>query len=214
MAMAAGATSALAFAATTANAATVYASDVDWANNGTVGTSNDRDDATNALGAPDGAFLSLGLSDVGYTNPGFAVFSFDGMTFGAGSTTTAYEVTFNCSVRPSGACSYPESLAVLYGTDYAFGTHDAADLADFTYAGQLFNADAQSGASLIIPGTFTYIALVDTTLMNFPNSQSTDGFDVDAVGVSPVPVPAALPLMAGGLALGGMARRRAKKAKA
>ena len=194
-----------------ANAATVYATDIDWENNGTVGGNNDRDDETNALGAPDGDFLALGLSSLDGTNPGFAVFSFGGQTFGGGDV-TAYEVTFNCTVRQDGSCTYPESLAVYYGTDYAFGSHDFGDLADFSLAGEIFNADAQGGASLVIPGSFTYIALVDTTLTNFPGSPSTDGFDIDAVGVSAVPVPGAAALIVPGLIAGGLARRKAKTA--
>jgi hypothetical protein len=164
----AAAGTAMLFAAGAAEAATVWATDVDWSNNGTVPGSNDRDNPLNALGAPDGDFLALGLTNADGTNPGFAVFSFGGVTFGAGASATAYEVTFNCTLAADGSCTYPESMEVFYGTDYAFGSNDFSDLADFTSAGEIFNGDAQMGATLIIPGTFTYIALVDTTLANFP----------------------------------------------
>ena len=202
---------ALGLGAAAAQAGTVYATDVDWRNNGTVGSNNDRDDASNALGAPDEAFVSLGLTGADGTNPGFAVFAFGGRTFGGG-TATGYEVTFNCRVRADGSCTYPESAMVYYGTDYAFGSHDFADLADFTPAGEILNADAQGGASLVIPGSFAYIALVDTTLARFPGSPSTDGFDLDAIGVSAVPVPAAMLLFPAGAAGLAAARRRRRAA--
>ena len=190
-----------------ASAATVFATAVDWSNNGTVGGANDRDDASNALGAPDGDFLALGLTNADGSNPGFAVFAFDGQTFGGGDA-SVWELTFNCTPRQDGSCTYPESIDVYYGTDYAFGSHDFADLSDFTLAGTIFNADAQGGASLVIPGTFTYIALVDSTLANFGTSPSTDGFDVDSLGVNPVPVPGAALLFAPAIAGGLIARRR------
>ena len=194
-----------------AQAATGYATAHDWENNGTVGAQNDRDDETNALGAPDGDFLSLGLTEADGANPGFAVFGFGGLTYGEGSDVTAYEVTFNCTQAEDGSCTYPESLAVYYGTDYDFGSHDYSDLSDFTLAGEIFNGDAQGGASLLIPGSFTYIALVDTTLINFPNSPSTDGFDLDAIGVNPVPLPGAAALFVPALVAGGLARRKTKR---
>lgn len=203
---AAAATALFAFGA--ADAAVVYATDIDWQNNGTVGSSNDRDNPLNALGATDGKFTALGLSDPNGSNPGFAVFSFGGQTFN-GAAADIIEVTFNCRLQPSGACSYPESVAVYYGTDYAFGSHDYNDLADFTFAGELFNGNAQGGTSITIPGMFTYIALIDTSAANYPNGPSTDGFDIDSVSVNPVPVPGAAVLM-GSVLLAGAARRRKK----
>ena len=190
-----------------ASAATVFATAVDWSNDGTVGGANDRDDASNALGAPDGDFLTLGLTNADGTNPGFAVFAFDGLTFGQ-SDATLWEITFNCRPNAGGACNMPEAVDVYYGTGYAFGGGDFADLADFTLAGTIFNGDAQGGASLIIPGTFTYIALVDSTLANFPGSSSGDGFEGNALGVNPAPVPGAALLFAPAIAGGLIARRR------
>ncbi|MEE4209323.1 MAG: hypothetical protein V2I43_08670 [Parvularcula sp.] len=198
-----------------AEAAVYHATDIDWANNGTVGGSNDRDDETNALGAPNGDFLSIGLSNADGSNPGFAVFKFDNITFAAGSTASLFEVTFNCTQTNSGNCTYPESAEIWYGTDYNFGTHDIADIMDdFTLAGEIFNGDAQTGGQVFIPGTFTYIAVIDTTRSNFANGPSTDGFDIDAIAVtgnpdiSEVPVPGAALLMASG-AIMAFRRRKA-----
>lgn len=197
-----------------AQAAPIAATDVDWQNNGTVGTANDRDDETNALGGPNGDFLAIGLSNSDGTNPGFAVFKFDDITFAAGSTLTGYEVTFNCTQAGDGSCTYEESAAIYYGTDYDFGSHDISDVYDdFTFAGELLNGDAQTGAQVFIPGTFTYIAVIDTTKSNYPGSRSTDGFDIDAItvtgspNISEVPVPGAALLMASGAI---MAFRRKK----
>lgn len=199
-----------------AQAATIYASAIDWENNGTVGSSNGRNIETNALGAPDGSFLSLGLTNSDGSNPGFAVFAFADLILGA-SEASVWEVTFNCSPRQDGACTYPESVEVWFGDDYDFGSHDFSDLSDFTLAGELFNADSQSGESLTIGVGFTYLALVDTSARNFPGGPSVDGFDVDAVGVrlvggdimDPVPLPAAAFLFLPALAAGMLRKRRA-----
>jgi len=193
----------------TANAATIWATEVDWANNGTVPSSNGRDNPNNALGAPDGSFLALGLTtDATLTDEnevGFAVFGF-GDSF-IGGEASVFEVTFNCSLSGDGSCTYPESTAGYFGNDYDFGSHDLADvLDDFTFAGEILNGDAQNGGAVLIPGSFDYIALIDTSGLNYPDGPSFDGFDVDAVGVSEVPLPGAALLMGSGL-LAAAARR-------
>jgi hypothetical protein len=201
-----------------ADAATFWADAIDWQNNGTVTNLNNRDDETNALGNPNGDFLALGLTTVDYqqttdqSDVGFAVFSFNNASsFWAGDA-TVFEVTFNCSQMPGGHCSYSESLDVWYGNDYDFGTNDLSDvLDDFTFAGEILNGDAQNGETILIPGNFTYIALIDTSGTRFPNGASFDGFDVDAVGVNEVPVPGAALLMGSGL-LAAAARRKRKTA--
>jgi hypothetical protein len=199
-----------------AQAAPIPATDVDWENNGTVGGANDRDDETHALGFANGDFLSLGLTNADGSNPGFAVFKFDNTTFAAGSTATSFEVTFNCTQAGDGTCTYEESAEVWYGTDYDFGSHDINDVYDdFIKAGDILNGDAQiTGAQVFIPGTFTYIAVIDSTRATHPNSRSTDGFDLDAITIvgtpditSEVPIPGAALLMASGAI---MAFRRKK----
>lgn len=192
-------------AAGAAQAATIsYATAIDWSNNGTVTSANNRDVASNALGSPDGAFLSLGLSSVG--NPGFAVFEFGGEFMSSG---VVIETTFVCNGAGPLCSNHPEQVEILVGNDYAFGSNDFSDLSDFTSLGFVSNSDAQSGAAFAIPGTFMYLALVDRSGLF---GVSTDGFDVESIGVelSPVPVPAALPMLAAAMAgFAFLARRRA-----
>jgi len=78
--------------------------------------------------------------------------------------------------------------------------------------GVTFNQGSSSIAVLTNPSTF---GLVDQFVLLLDDSAAlhTD-FDDHAVGVSAVPVPAALPLMASALGAFGIARRRSNKAKA
>ena len=63
--------------------------------------------------------------------------------------------------------------------------------------------------SFAASGIYTQIKIVDTTSKK---GVSFDGFDIDAVSVSPVPVPAAGLLLGGALLGLGSLRRRAKRA--
>jgi len=197
-------------AATPVQAATIFATGVDWSDNGTVPSSNNRDNPLNALGGVNGTFLALGLTNQDGSNPGFAVFDF-GQMFASG-TVDIWETTFNCQPQANGSCSWAESARVYFGTDYAFGSNNYSDIMDdFTFAGELFNADAQNGGSLLINQAFRYIAVVDSTQANFAGGRSTEGFDIDAIGISSfaefsqVPLPTAAFLMAPALLL--LARR-------
>lgn len=203
-------------ASTMTASAVTYATAVDWANNGTVPAGRDNPNA--ALGAPDGSFLSLGLTNADGSNPGFAVFTFGGLVSGSNALTVV-ETTFVCNSAVGGCENHFEEVEVLIGQadEYTFGSHDFSDLSDFVSLGFLGNADAQGGASLIINSPFTFIAFVDRSVagaigegIGFAN-QSRDGFDIESIALSIVPVPASLALML--TALGGLgylaARRRA-----
>ncbi len=160
------------------------------------GTSNNRDDPFNALGFNDGSFFEIGFG------------SFVELTFGTTFSAEAaiFEVTFG---NPS---NFPESADIFAGNG-----------GNFTFVASLPNVDAQGGAVLslagLLGGPFDTIRIEDTS--SPIRNALTGGFDIDAVQVTTgpndnvpiVPLPAALPLMAGGLGLLGlMGWRRKRKA--
>ena len=195
---------------TASQASLIYATEVDWFNNGTVTNLNDRDNPANALGAPDEDFLSLGQSSDG--NPGFAVFGFGQNFLDEGRI---WEFTFNCA----NGCDFLETAIIYVGTSsqYTMGQASRADQIDLVTGlggffgeweevGQVSNQNAQiddGGAAISFAGEFTWLAIVDNTPSNSP---SPDGFDVNAIGVAPVPLPAAAWFLLTGL--GGLAGLR------
>lgn len=195
---------------TASQASLIYATEVDWFNNGTVTNVNDRDNPANALGAPDDDFLSLGQSSD--DNPGFAVFGFGQNFLDQGRV---WEFTFNCA----NGCDFLETAIIYVGTSsqYTMGQASRADQIDLVTGlggffgeweevGQVSNQNAQiddGGAAISFAGEFTWLAIVDNTPSNSP---SPDGFDVNAIGVAPVPLPAAAWFLLTGL--GGLAGLR------
>lgn len=182
-----------------ASASTYWATGVDWtAGDGTSGTSG-RYDKSNALGDPSDPgpidFLSLGLSDYdGSTySKGFADFTF-GKTFKGNASGEVFEVTWG---NRSG---YLETAKVFVGLNGVFT--DVADIVNSVGTGLQFN----------YTGEFDTVRILDTTRFesNSQSPRSTDGFDIDAVGVTaPVPLPpAALALGAALAGLGYVGRRR------
>jgi hypothetical protein len=178
-----------------------YADDMFWSGGGVVDgivSPGVRTDLDNALGAPDGNFLSLGLG-------GFGVFSF-GTLFQ--TTSNVFEVTFNCSTPGAGLCStHKERVEVL--TSMSF---NGTDLTGFVSQGFVDNGDAQGGTgavTAIVGGPFAFLALLDVSPIG---GGSLDGFDVDAVGVQAVPVPAAVVLLGSAIAGLGLLGRRRKAA--
>ncbi len=197
-------------AAGAANAAPVYVQSVEafapgtgnrGASSGVSGLVPGDDPAgvlARVAGAPDGAFLSLGIG-------GSLVLGFgDTGPFTGG--TVFFERT---NGSPTG---WPESVKVFVSlTNTSVG-------GDWTEVGSLSNTgsveetpitNATRGYLLNIGQTFNYLKLVDTSTAG---SSSNAGWDVDAVRVAPIPVPAALPLLLagiGGLAWAGRRRNRA-----
>jgi hypothetical protein len=170
----------LALAGTAAQAAVLYASSVDIYSPGTGITDPDRTVTANALGAPDGKFLSLGRG-------GEAVFSF-GKPFRA--IGAVVEITFG------NRDTYIERVD-LYG-----GLNNV-----FTFLGTLGNAAAVNAFSFA--GTFDQLKLVDVS----PAGAKRDGYDIDALHVSAVPLPAsALLLLSAAGAAGAVARLRRRTA--
>ena len=182
-ALVAGALLACASSAGAITYATDVISVVEGAGAGTPG----RDDPTATLGAEDDSFYSLGLG-------GEIVLGFDTEFTGPG---TAWEVTFG------NAASHAEAIAIAVGNDGVF-----------TDVGVVTNIDASgvTGASFAFDGVFNQLRVTDVTLIEFSSSPSTDGFDLNAVGVTElgvVPIPASVLLL--GAAVGGLAvARRAR----
>lgn len=185
----------LAIFAGPAQAATIYATTVvdqsrgDAVNSGVA--NNLRENTYNALGAADGA-----------ANPQFGFYSIGNggdLTVSFGQTFTGPGLIFE--ITGGTVSSYNESVDVYASVDNSAGS--------YSLVGQITNLAAQGGGTVVFSnnGPFSFLKLVDTS------TQTGDGFDVDAIGVSQVPVPAAAWLFGSALlGLSGVARR--KKAKA
>jgi len=171
-----GALAALALSAASGQAAVLYASNVDDYTQGT-GVVASRAVTAKALGAADGAFLSLGLG-------GSATFNFGGLFTAPGAI---FEVTFGNVKKHKEAV---DVFGILSGVA--------------TFIGNLTNA--QNGVFNFI-GKYDQLRLVDTSPFG---GGSTDGYDIDAISVTPaaVPLPAGGLLLLGALGLGVASRRR------
>lgn len=140
-----------------------WATQITYDSSASRGTSNDRDNPLNALGAANGTFFEIGTGAT-------ADFMF-GADFNA--DVTVYEITFGNVSR------WEESVDVFAG--------NVGDATSFQFVDSIPNTDAQGGATLSLAGLsglFDTIRLIDT-------SSRAGGFDVDAVRITPVPLPAA-----------------------
>lgn len=138
-----------------------------------------RSQTANALGDADGKFYSLGSG-------GWITFDFGTRVQGIGSVT---EVTWN---NRSG---YKESAKLFVSND---GVH-------FTPTGvTLSNLKETTALSFATASSFRYLKLVDTSAV----ARGRDGFDIDSISLSPVPLPAPALMLGGALAGLGFLRRR------
>jgi hypothetical protein len=204
---------AIAAAAPSAHAATVWASQIVEYAPGAGSRAPRGADGNQALGGPDSTFASLG-------NGGFIV-----VGFGANAKVqgvTVLERTDGCQLSGGLCTQWPEQADVYVGSGWtaglgSFATANATN--GFTFVGTIRN-----GGQLTFPGIsnvrgttldsliYQQLALVDRSaaLPGNANRFSTNsGFDVVAVGATPVPLPAAAWLLLSGMAgLGFVARRR------
>lgn len=167
-----------------ASAATTYATLVDYNPVGTIAA--DRKVTSNALGAPDGKFLSLGLG-------GSAVFSF-------GTSFTGPSVVVE--VTNGSRAGYLETAEVYGGTSYDPSTNS---LLGFISLGTINNSLA--AFTLPFAGIYKFLAIVDTS----PIVAGRDGYDIDSVRVTAVPLPAGIALLGSSVALFGFVGRRRKR---
>ena len=133
-------------------------------------------------------FYALGLG-------GNLVLDFGSLVSGLG---TVIEVTF------SRLNVYIETMDIFVSTTTTFSDPAVASVVNG-------GAQGPEGFSFLVNSSFQYVKLVDTS-GPIPGETRLDGFDLAEISFSPVPVPAAGFLLAGGLFGLGALRRRAKKA--
>lgn len=179
----------LLFATAVSASAITWATSVETTTAGAgFGTDPARSMTANALGAPDGAFYSPGIG-------GSITVSFGTQFVEPGAV---YEVTLG---NPGG---WPESADI-------YVSNSLADLLGGGVVASVGNAAAASGATFNFAGVWTYMTLVDTSNPAVSGEHVglvADGFDLDAIGVTPVPVPASALLLGAALAGLGVARRK------
>lgn len=170
-----------------ANAAPVYPVAVVSADQNGTTVAADRSDPNVLFDAyTDGdQFYSLGLG-------GNLVLDFGSSLYGMG---TIIEVTFKLAY-------YLETADIFVSNDTNFTDPKVASVGNFEAQ------ETGGGYSFLVSTPFRYLKIVDTS----PVVAGRDGFDVAEISFSPVPVPAAGLMLAGGLLGLGALRRRAKKA--
>ncbi|WP_419779396.1 VPLPA-CTERM sorting domain-containing protein [Maridesulfovibrio sp.] len=152
-------------------------------------------DSQNVAVGGDYNFLSLGMG-------GSAVFSF-GRSFTG--PVTIYETTWN---RPNNYNEYAQVWAATDDVLTSSGVNLGSD-AWVLLSPSIYNQDGDSfgGQTVFANGIYSYLKVTDTT-GSVAGGSSGDGFDINAVSVSPTPIPGAIWILGAGLAgLIGVRRR-------
>ncbi len=162
-----------------------YATSITYENNNTTanrGTVDNRANALNALGMPNGNFFEIGL--------GSSVILGFGKPFV--SPVTVVEVTF-------GKVDKWLETASLEGRK-SDGT--------FALIGTITNLAAQTPGAVLtfLGGPFDALRITDTS--SAQGNATTGGFDIDSVRVAPIPLPAGFLLLVSALAGLGLIRSR------
>ena len=165
------ASAAIAVTAGAASASVIFATEVIDVNRGDIHEVVDgRDDVNNALGKADNVFYSMGVG--GDITLGFGAL--------ATGDVSVWEVTFG---EISEHVEIVDVYAIFEGTE--------------TKVGSVSNDVSQKGFALTFSGVFDALKLVDVSPLD---GGTKDGFDLDAVSVQKVPVPASALLLLGGIA--------------
>ncbi|WP_421902326.1 VPLPA-CTERM sorting domain-containing protein [Maridesulfovibrio sp.] len=183
----------------TAHAST-FANDVDYFMGSGLSASSVRANSLNSLGSYDAPavdgqniavggnynFLSLGMG-------GSAVFSFGSTFTGA---VTIYETTWN---RPNNHNEYAQvwggTADVMSDSGINLGS-DAWVLLSPSIYNQ--NVDSSGGQTVFTNGIYSYLKITDIT-GSVQGGTNGDGFDINAVSVTPTPIPGAVWLLGAGL---------------
>ena len=186
--------------AMTAHAAT-FANSVDYFMGSGLSSTSVRANSLNSLGSYDAPAVDSQNVEVGGSNNflslgmgGSAVFSFGSSFTGP---VTIYETTWN---RPNRYNEYAQVWAatddVLTSSGINLGS-DAWVLLSPSVYNQ--NGDSLGGQTVFANGIYSYLKITDIT-SSAPDGSNGDGFDINAVSVSPTPIPGAIWILGVGLA--------------
>ncbi len=150
-------------------------------------------------GAPDGSAYSLGTPTIGIGVTGVALFQ----------VSSPFTGSFSIYDFDDGLAD--EAADVYVAQADGFGNYDGSTS---LYVGTVSNGGANPAAALTdlsVAGFWDFIYIQDASLVQYPGSNTTDGFDIDSIAfhdLVSVPEPSSLLLALLGLGSLGLVRRR------